>query len=79
MFFFKQTGTRISEHGDIQLQSVLEILILPSKPTQTICFCTGSHRMYTQTLQGNIPDNWSWLGIVIIIGSGIYILVRKKY
>ena len=26
----------------------------------------------------NIPDKWTWLGIVIIIGSGIYILVRKK-
>ena len=27
---------------------------------------------------GNIPDNWSWLGIVIIIGSGIYILVQSR-
>ena len=26
---------------------------------------------------GNIPDKWSWLGIVIIIGSGIYILAQS--
>ena len=25
---------------------------------------------------GNIPDKWSWLGIVIIFGSGIYILFQ---
>ncbi len=27
---------------------------------------------------GNIPDKWSWLGIVIIIGSGIYILFQSR-
>ena len=27
---------------------------------------------------GDIPDNWTWLGLFIIILSGIYILLRKK-
>ena len=27
---------------------------------------------------GNIPDKWTWLGIVIIIGSGIYILAQSR-
>jgi len=27
---------------------------------------------------GNIPDLFTWIGIVIIIGSGIYILIKKK-
>ena len=26
----------------------------------------------------NIPDSWTWVGIFIIIGSGIYILLHKK-
>ena len=26
----------------------------------------------------NIPDRWTWFGIVIIIGSGIYILVQSR-
>ena len=26
----------------------------------------------------DIPDKWTWLGIIIIIGSGIYILLKKR-